>query len=149
VIERWLQGAIPGFVPTATSAPGYPLTAIANDYELHVSNGDSGVIVAGHGAVFDRDGEPLVVPPSRLGAVEPLYATTIHRSQGSQFDVVVVILPPPGSPLLTRQLLYTAITRARQQLLLVGEPASLRQAVQRPISRATGLQQLLWGESAG
>jgi exodeoxyribonuclease V alpha subunit len=149
VIERWLQDAVPGFVPTATSAPGYPLTAIANDYELHVSNGDSGVIVAGHGAVFDRDGEPLVIPPSRLGAVEPLYATTIHRSQGSQFDVVAVILPPPGSPLLTRQLLYTAITRARRQLLLVGEPASLRRAVQRPISRATGLERLLWGGSTG
>lgn len=148
VVERWLQDAVPGFVPTAATAPGYPLTAVANDYELHLSNGDSGVIVAGHGAVFDRDGEPLVIPPSRLGAVEPLYATTIHRSQGSQFDVVVVILPPLGSPLLTRQLLYTAITRARRQLLLVGEPASLRQAVLQPISRATGLEQLLWGEGA-
>ena len=70
---------------------------------------------------------------------------TIHKSQGSQFDTAAVLLPPPTSPILTRELLYTAVTRARERLLVVGSEASLRTAIARPIARASGLERRLWG----
>ncbi len=69
---------------------------------------------------------------------------TIHKSQGSQFDTAAVLLPSPDSRILTRELLYTAVTRARRELILVGTEESLRAAIERPVSRASGLRQLLW-----
>ena len=65
---------------------------------------------------------------------------TVHRSQGSQFDRVTVLLPPPDSPLLTRELLYTAVTRAEQHVRVVGTAEAVRRAVGRPIVRASGLR---------
>jgi exodeoxyribonuclease V alpha subunit len=84
------------------------------------------------------------VSPARLGAVDTVFAMTVHKGQGSQFDTVAVVLPPPSSPLLTRELLYTAVTRARRQAILVGTEASVRTAVTRPIARASGLRRRLW-----
>ena len=72
---------------------------------------------------------------------------TIHKSQGSQFDAVAVLLPEASSPILTRELLYTAVTRARQRLTVVGPEASVRAAVDRPIARSSGLESRLWGSS--
>jgi exodeoxyribonuclease V alpha subunit len=69
---------------------------------------------------------------------------TVHKSQGSQFDTAAVLLPDPDSPILTRELLYTAVTRARSHLMLVGTEESIRAAVDRPIARASGLRQRLW-----
>jgi exodeoxyribonuclease V alpha subunit len=65
---------------------------------------------------------------------------SVHRSQGSQFDRVTLVLPPEGSPLLTRELVYTAVTRAKQHVRIVGTRAALLAAVQRPIQRASGLR---------
>ena len=65
---------------------------------------------------------------------------TIHRSQGSQFDGVTVILPPEGSELLTRELLYTAVTRARRHVRIIGTPEVLAAAVSRRVQRASGLR---------
>jgi exodeoxyribonuclease V alpha subunit len=70
---------------------------------------------------------------------------TIHKSQGSQFGTAAVLLPDPGSRLLTRELLYTAITRAQRHLVLVGTEAAITAAIERPIARASGLRELLWG----
>jgi exodeoxyribonuclease V alpha subunit len=70
---------------------------------------------------------------------------TIHKSQGSQFDTAVVLLPPASSRILTRELLYTAVTRARTELILVGGEDSVRSAVARPVARASGLRDRLWG----
>jgi exodeoxyribonuclease V alpha subunit len=70
---------------------------------------------------------------------------TIHKSQGSQFDTAAVLLPEPTSQILTRELLYTAVTRARSQLVLVGPEETVRAAVARPVARASGLQWRLWG----
>jgi len=74
---------------------------------------------------------------------------TVHKSQGSQFDGVAVLLPDPSSPILTRELLYTAITRARRQLLLVGTEAAVRAALSHPIGRASGLRRWLWESDTG
>ncbi len=72
---------------------------------------------------------------------------TVHKSQGSQFDTAAVLLPDPTSPILTRELLYTAVTRARERLVVVGSEESVRAAVERPVARASGLGRRLWGAS--
>jgi exodeoxyribonuclease V alpha subunit len=126
---------------------GRPLLVTENDYELGLYNGDTGVIVKGAGgrpsAAFERGGEVLRFSPLRLGAVDTVYAMTIHKSQGSQFDTAAVLLPGAGSRILTRELLYTALTRARRELILVGTEETVRQAIARPVARASGLRERL------
>jgi exodeoxyribonuclease V alpha subunit len=70
---------------------------------------------------------------------------TIHKSQGSEFDEVVVVLPPEGSPLLLRELLYTAITRAKAKVTLVATADAVQAAVARPVTRGSGLAERLGG----
>jgi exodeoxyribonuclease V alpha subunit len=158
-VEEWLSEAL-GFGLEGDYA-GRPLMVTENDYELALYNGDSGVVVAtttGDGgsdlsgpdgesvaATFDHENGLLRVAPARLAAVETAFATTIHKSQGSQFSTAAVILPEPDSRLLSRELLYTAVTRASSHLIVVGTEASLRAAVARPVQRATGLRDRLWG----
>ena len=141
-IERWLRAALPGYGGSAWYV-GRPLLVTENDYALGVFNGDTGVVVDEGGgrlrAVFDRRGDLLSVRPTRLAAVESLYAMTIHKAQGSQFGTVIVRLPEPTSRVLTRELLYTAVTRAQQLLIVVGSEAAVRAAVARPVARASGL----------
>ncbi len=147
-VETWLREGLVGFEPGAQRYAGLPLLATRNDYELALHNGDTGVVVrAADGelrAVFDAGGDTVELAPSRLADVEPLFATTVHKSQGSEFEVAALLLPEPDSPLLSRELLYTAVTRARSSLVLAGSEASLREAVARPARRASGLRELLW-----
>jgi exodeoxyribonuclease V alpha subunit len=146
-IEGWLTEAIEEFGAEGGWYVGRPLLVTENDYSLRLYNGDTGVIVArgqGVAAAFDRGEDVLEVRPSRLESVETAYAMTIHKSQGSQFDTASVLLPNPASRILTRELLYTAVTRARRQLILVGTNGSIRAAVARPASRASGLRERLW-----
>lgn len=149
-IERWLRAAIPGYGGDRWYA-GRPLLVTENDHALGVFNGDTGVVVDdGSGllrAVFDRRGGLLQVRPTRLASVESLYAMTIHKAQGSQFGTVVVRLPEPTSPILTRELLYTAVTRAQTSLVVVADEAALRTAVERPVARASGLREALAPEA--
>jgi exodeoxyribonuclease V alpha subunit len=125
---------------------GQPLLVTANDYDLKVFNGDIGVVIERDGAlaaVIERGGLPLVVEPSVLADVQTAYATTIHRSQGSQYASVSVILPDSESPLLTRELLYTAITRAQDQVRIVGTSEVVAAGVSRQVQRASGLRRRL------
>jgi exodeoxyribonuclease V alpha subunit len=142
-IERWL-----GLAGSAGWYAGRPLLVTENDYGLGLYNGDTGVVVS-HGssvrAVFERRGQVVELSPQRLAPVDTVYAMTVHKAQGSQFDQVAVLLPDPTSPILTRELLYTAITRARRRLILVGTEETVRTAVERPITRASGLRESLWG----
>jgi exodeoxyribonuclease V alpha subunit len=80
------------------------------------------------------------VSPNRLSGVQTVHAMTVHRSQGSQFARVSLVLPPAESPLLTRELFYTAITRAQSFVRVIGSEDAVRAAVQRPIVRASGLR---------
>jgi taurine--2-oxoglutarate transaminase len=77
--------------------------------------------------------------PSRLNAMHTVYAMTIHRGQGSQYDTVSIVLPDETSAILTRQLLYTAVTRARRRVRIVGDEHVVRAAVERQALRASGL----------
>jgi exodeoxyribonuclease V alpha subunit len=149
-IEGWLATDLEPFAPDGAWYAGRPLLVTENDHGLRLYNGDTGVVVAIEGgrvaAAFRRASEPVLFRPRRLPAVETVYAMTVHKSQGSQFDTAAVLLPPPASPLLTRELLYTAVTRARNRLVVVGAEAALRTAVDRPAARASGLRRRLWGE---
>ncbi|MCY1136383.1 ATP-binding domain-containing protein [Actinoplanes sp. Pm04-4] len=110
-IESWLPSAA-----GAEWAPGRPLLITANDYDAGLYNGDTGVVIQtpdGPRAAFARGDQTVLIPPSRLSEAQPLYAMTVHRSQGSQFDRVSLVLPPETSPLLTRELFYIAVTRPR------------------------------------
>jgi exodeoxyribonuclease V alpha subunit len=151
-IETWLGADFDGRAALDRWYAGRPLLVTANDYGLRLYNGDTGVIVTRGdsrlGAAFERRGEVAYVAPSRLDAVETVYAMTIHKSQGSQFGTAAVVLPDPTSRLLTRELLYTGITRAREELILVGTEAAIRAAVSRPVARASGLRRRLWGDDA-
>jgi exodeoxyribonuclease V alpha subunit len=91
--------------------------------------------------VFGDAASPVRVRPHRLPSVETVHATTVHRAQGSQFTHVSLVLPPATSPLLTRELLYTAVTRAREGVSVVGTEAAVRAAIARPVRRASGLRE--------
>ncbi|OBH04924.1 exodeoxyribonuclease V subunit alpha [Mycobacterium sp. E2699] len=126
--------------------PGRPLLVTANDYGLRVYNGDTGVTVAGPEglrAVIASAAGPLDFSTSRLSDVETMHAMTIHKSQGSQAAEVTVLMPPEDSRLLTRELFYTAVTRAKAKVRVVGSEASVRAAIGRRALRASGLRQRL------
>lgn len=145
-IESWLARA--GLIdPDARFYENRPVLVLRNDYGLGLFNGDVGVVV--------RDGPRLRVcfqgaeglrflAPSRLPPHETVFAMTIHKSQGSEFDAVSVVLPETVSPLLSRELLYTAVTRARCRVDVLGARDVVRAAVGRAIQRASGLHDALW-----
>ena len=142
-LEGWLAEGVAGFDPGAEWYAGRPLLVTENDYGLQLYNGDTGVVIdVGDErvqAAFERRGEPVTFSPTRLGAVDTVYAMTIHKSQGSQFGTAAVLLPDADSPILTRELLYTAVTRARERVVIVGDEAAVRAAVGRSTGRASGL----------
>jgi exodeoxyribonuclease V alpha subunit len=121
--------------------PGRPVMVTTNDYRLDLYNGDIGICVKiGETplVVFERNGL-RTVPPSHLGDHSTVHAMTIHKSQGSQFEEVVVVLPGESSRLLTRELLYTAVTRASARVRIVGDEDVVRRAIERSVQRASGL----------
>jgi exodeoxyribonuclease V alpha subunit len=122
---------------------GRPILVTSNDYALEVYNGETGAAVAmpdGRLRAFIAGSDRLRdYAPGRLDAVETMHAMTIHKSQGSQAKRVTVLLPEEGSRLLTRELFYTAITRAQKQVRVVGTEAAVRAAVEQQAQRATGL----------
>jgi exodeoxyribonuclease V alpha subunit len=122
---------------------GRPLLVTENDYWLQLFNGDTGVVIARAPGEVMAAFERVEVSPTRLAAVETVYAMTVHKAQGSQFDTAAVVLPDPTSSILTRELLYTAVTRAREELIVVATEEAIRAAVGRPVARASGLRGLL------
>ena len=145
LIAGWTEHLIDRPEPGSPWYVGRPLIVTSNDYAVGLYNGDTGVLIAtpdgGRVAAFARGGDPILIPPTRLDTVATLHAMTIHRGQGSQFHRVTVVLPPADSPLLTRELLYTAVTRARSTIRIIGTQAAVRAAVVRQVRRASGLRQ--------
>ena len=124
---------------------GRPVMVTRNDAELGVFNGDVGVALPGASAalrVYFLDGDNLrSVGVSRLAYVETAFAMTVHKSQGSEFQHTVLVLPQGGAHALSRELVYTGITRARENFTLIeGQPGLLKQAIAQPTQRASGLQ---------
>jgi exodeoxyribonuclease V alpha subunit len=126
---------------------GRPILVTANDYDQLLNNGDMGVTIRPAGD--ETDGRLRVVvqvgskvrefATTRLSGVETVHAMTVHKSQGSQAHTVSVVLPDEDSRLLTRELFYTAVTRAQQKVRVIGTEASIRAAIGREVQRASGL----------
>lgn len=144
-VERWLAEETESPL-WASWYVGRPVLVTANDYGLRLYNGDTGITVLRDGAlravVAGSEG-PVEFATSRLADVETMHAMTIHKSQGSQAAEVTVLLPPQDSRLLTRELLYTAVTRAKSRVRVVGSATQLRAAIERRAVRATGLSRRL------
>jgi len=129
--------------------PGTPVMITRNDYDRGLYNGDQGVVlsvVRGKGeppvpaAVFPRGGSLVPFPLSALhSALAVAYASTVHKAQGSELDHAALILPDADLPLLSRELVYTAVTRVRRSITVVGRRALLEQAIGRPLDRSSGL----------
>jgi len=130
--------------------PGRPVMITRNDYSLGLFNGDVGLTLPdrnGRGlSVFFRDPETGFrrFAPFRLPEHETVYAMTVHKSQGSEFNEVLLILSDRDAPLLTRELVYTGVTRAKKKLFLWGKEEILSRAISRRITRISGLREALW-----
>jgi exodeoxyribonuclease V alpha subunit len=129
-------------------ASGTLVLVTRNDYTLRLYNGDVGLMTERDGAslafFIGENGAERWLSPARLPTHETGFAMTVHKSQGSEFDDVVVLLPEQASPVLTRELLYTAVTRARRRVVLHGSREVFRHAIERGIERMSGLRELLW-----
>ena len=130
---------------------GRPVMVTVNDYHLKLFNGDVGIIFPDE----ESDGSPRVyfpgseggvrkISPVRLPAHETVFAMTVHKSQGSEFDRVLLLLPARDSAVLARELIYTGLTRAKSELELWGEEAVFVEAVRRKTERDSGLENALW-----
>jgi exodeoxyribonuclease V alpha subunit len=123
-----------------------------NHYPLGLFNGDIGITLAPAGSrnrelvVYFRtnDGSVRRFLPQQLPEHETVYAMTVHKSQGSEFEEVLLILPNKDVAFLTRELVYTALTRARRKLTIWSAPEVLRGALSRKIQRTSGLRDALW-----
>jgi exodeoxyribonuclease V alpha subunit len=139
--------------PSGPGGPWYkgrPVLIQANSYPLRLFNGETGILWPGEEgeglkAFFFSENREGVRSYSlrQLPAHETAFAMTIHKSQGSEFDRVALVLPGEDSVLLSRELLYTGISRARQQVALVGRPQEIEAAVGRRVERASGLGEKL------
>jgi len=138
-------------VPDRKWYRGRPVLITSNDYNMRLFNGDLGIVLPDP----DGDNEPRAFFPSADGSLrrlhplrlpehETVYAMTVHKSQGSEFDKVLLLLPDRDSPVLTRELIYTGITRARQSAKMWGTERVFRTAVSRRIERTSGLRDALW-----
>lgn len=149
LVEAWVAASSDGVLrPGEEWYVGRPVLVTRNDHDLGVMNGDVGVAFDDDGrmvvAFRQADGTVRRVPAIRVADCETVWAMTIHKSQGSQFDHAVVVLPDRESPVVTRELLYTGVTRARDRATVVAREAVLRRAVTNPVRRATGLWDRLW-----
>ncbi|MFI4889365.1 MAG: exodeoxyribonuclease V subunit alpha [Steroidobacterales bacterium] len=130
--------------PHSAWYPGRAVLVTRNDYVLNLMNGDVGITLPdqGHGLrVFfaDGDGGFRAIAPARMPPHETAFATTVHKAQGSEFGAVMLVLPDKPGPVMTRELLYTAVTRARARVTLCAGDAVLRAAIDAPTRRYSGL----------
>jgi exodeoxyribonuclease V alpha subunit len=126
--------------------PGRPVMVLQNNPALHLYNGDIGICLPGKEqngnlmVFFQRpDGTVKKYLPARMPPCETVFAMTIHKSQGSEFDEVLIVLPETINPVLSKELLYTAITRTKRQIKLIAAESVFAEAINRKMGRVTGL----------
>jgi exodeoxyribonuclease V alpha subunit len=137
-----------GLIAAADDYHGKPVMVTANDYEVGLFNGDIGLLWRGEDRVLRAwfalaDDQVRAVPVRQLPEHVCAYALTVHKSQGSEFDEVLLVLPFEHSPVLTRELIYTGITRARQRVSVHGNPATFVEGCRRRVERSSGLAERL------
>lgn len=146
-VEQWLQRS--GFADDRREwYPGKPVMITVNNYTLKLFNGDVGITLPGADGnlrvVFAGEGGTFrSFPPARLPDHECAYATTVHKSQGSEFDEVLLLLPRGENPVVTRNLLYTGITRARKRCEIRSSETALREGIRRKPTKMSGLSERL------
>nr|MCH9670242.1 ATP-dependent RecD-like DNA helicase [Gammaproteobacteria bacterium] len=137
-----------GRVGSSEFIPGEPVMMLRNDYEKQLFNGDQGLIlrVALQGqepqamAVFLVAGQFVAFQLSALrGYLALAFALTVHKSQGSEFDRIALVLPQSDIPLLTREMLYTAVTRSKQSVTILGSQDILKRGIVRTVNRYSGI----------
>ena len=154
LVERRLRalGLVP---PRGDFYPGRPILVTRNDPRTGLSNGDTGVVMRDAGGrprvwfpeLRGEDGGPRLVSPARLPPHESFFALTVHRAQGSEYDEVAVVLGPSDSRAATRELLYTAVTRARRRVVIHGSEEGVAAAVARVTERSSGLHDALTADA--
>lgn len=150
MIENALESA--GLIRKEGNDPQYdgrPILVTTNDYQLDLFNGDVGVVHRDDDGILrayfpDGQGGLRSFAASRLPPHESVYAMTVHKSQGSEFTEIGLLLPPQLSLVLTRELLYTAVTRAKERVTLFGTAKVIRESIDRRVDRASGLRDQLW-----
>jgi exodeoxyribonuclease V alpha subunit len=132
--------------------PGRPVMVTRNDYALRLSNGDVGIVLpdsrasGGVTVCFETpEGAIRRISPARMPECETVYAMTVHKSQGSEFEEVLLVLPDPPAQVLSRELLYTGVTRARMRVTVCARPEALAAAIGARVVRDSGLAERLWG----
>jgi exodeoxyribonuclease V alpha subunit len=142
------DGTLPRDARNSSSFAGQPVLITQNDPALGLYNGDAGVVLAELGGVvrvwFRTADGVRGISPARLPAHETAFAMTVHKAQGSEFDEVVLVLPSDVSPVLTRELLYTGVSRARSRVTIIGSPDVMRAGIAERVQRASGLREALW-----
>lgn len=139
--NQMVKKALPGSLADPFYV-GRPVLVSRNDDRLGVANGDVGIVCLVNSqkvVAFEGLDGPVLIPLNRLPEVETVYAMTIHKSQGSEYDHAIVVLPARASRIVTRELLYTGLSRPTKKLTVVATEEAIRLAVGRPIRRATGL----------
>jgi len=149
-LNALVEDALAGEGMLPASGPWYarrPVMVRENDYQVGLFNGDVGLVLpdaedgdAARVWFFGAQGAARKLAPSRLPAHETVFAMTVHKAQGSEFDEVAVVLADKPSPIITRELLYTAVTRARRRVFVVGDRSTILVAVKSPIERASGMR---------
>jgi len=131
--------------------PFRPVMMTRNDYQLGLSNGDVGVALPEEDGTLSAwfpaaEGAYRSFSPLSLQSCDTVFAMTVHKSQGSEFDSLLILLPPAFGEILTRELLYTAITRGRKKVEIWGSTDTFISAAERRIQRSSGLRQRLWAQ---
>jgi exodeoxyribonuclease V alpha subunit len=136
--ERWYEGR--------------PVIINTNNYVLGLSNGDLGACIRDAEGIwkiaFEKNDKLIFINPARLADYSPAFALTVHKSQGSEFDEIMLALPMGSSRLLNRELLYTAVSRARNKVTIIGQQEALKKMIGQRTARHSGLEERLWGSPA-
>jgi len=143
-----------GVIPQQDLYHGMPVMMSSNNYDIDLYNGDSGMLLpAPHNkgelraAFKGADSKVRLIVPRQLRNWDIAYSLTVHKSQGSEYSHVLLILPPVWNPVLTRELLYTAITRARQSIEIWCTEPILEKASESQTARQSGLRNKLWSST--
>ncbi|MBF0229958.1 MAG: exodeoxyribonuclease V subunit alpha [Desulfamplus sp.] len=148
-INRYIDNKLAGRYGTLYN--GLPVIVKRNDYGLNLYNGDIGIFLkendGGLKVFFQGQSGFRKFMPGRLPEHEIAYTLTVHKSQGSEFDRVLLVIPDSKSPVLTREMLYTGITRAKKEVIIMASRDSIIRMVENPIKRYSGLTEALWGSA--
>ncbi|HLR31403.1 MAG TPA: ATP-binding domain-containing protein, partial [Fodinibius sp.] len=133
--------------------PGKPVMVTVNDYSLGLYNGDTGICLPDQEGklriYFPHEDSFHSIAPARLPDHHNAYALTVHKSQGSEFNNVLLILPSKSSRVVSRELIYTAVTRARKTAAVLAPEEILKEGIEKELKRASGLADRLWKGNAG